>query len=154
MSIKRPQGRDAIWCCYFRRRKLCSLKRKSRGKFEILLKFCISFGVTLYLVKFRCDKFLCAFVLLHISRFCASLARILFRKYASWFAPLYLFYYALWYYFAKFSKRYKIFCSVFHLHGSSCLTFMISIADLSSARSHEPRFMLHNSISCRNIGND
>ncbi len=32
--------------------------------------------------------------------------------------------------------------------------FMISTADLSVARSQEPKFMLHNSISCRNIGND
>ena len=52
------QGRHLI--LLFPLPKIMLSKEETSEKSEILLKYCTSFCVILYLVKFRCDKFLCA----------------------------------------------------------------------------------------------
>jgi hypothetical protein len=70
-------------------------KEETSRNIQILLKFGIIFGVTLYLIKFRFDKLIYVFSVLCVSQFYAVLTKILFRKHVSWLAPLYLFYYTL-----------------------------------------------------------
>jgi hypothetical protein len=53
-------------------------KEETSRKNQILPKFCITLGVTLYLIKFRYDKFIYVFDFLHVPRFYRGLAKIYF----------------------------------------------------------------------------
>jgi len=57
---------------------MLSIEETSRET-QILLKFCITFGVTLYLVKLRYNESIYVFDFMHISWFHKVLAQIYFR---------------------------------------------------------------------------
>ena len=59
--------------------KIMLSKEETSRKIQILLNFCISFGVTLYLVKLRYNESICVFDFMHISWFYKVLAQIYFR---------------------------------------------------------------------------